>query len=288
MANKRRLFTFGCSFTEYSWPTWADILGKSVHQQGWEFHNMGRAGVGNMQIMKTILKAKQVYNFTPDDKLMVMWTSWNREDRYLPSTIHQGGWVLEGNVLNSDFYRELIDKYWSLEHDIINTWTAISASRQLVNLDFEGSIPPIEGFSLDPNSYDDPLLKEYVTLKMPNVLEDRFAVDSENPIDRFDGHPRPLVALEYVDNVITPATGISVTDEVRQWTTDYHAWMDSTAIHLTNLPNTGNTEPWEQVKQRFISRYSKEFMKFRYDDSVQNFWNPEDFLDYFIDIKKRL
>ena len=55
MENKKRLFTFGCSFTQYNWPTWADILGRSLHQEGWEFHNIGRAGTGNMQIMKTIL-----------------------------------------------------------------------------------------------------------------------------------------------------------------------------------------------------------------------------------------
>jgi hypothetical protein len=23
---KSRIFTFGCSFTEYEWPTWADII----------------------------------------------------------------------------------------------------------------------------------------------------------------------------------------------------------------------------------------------------------------------
>ena len=26
-----RLFTFGCSFTQYMWPTWADILSKNFN-----------------------------------------------------------------------------------------------------------------------------------------------------------------------------------------------------------------------------------------------------------------
>jgi len=36
----RRLFAFGCSFTQYKWPTWADILGKSFDLS----YNLGKSG----------------------------------------------------------------------------------------------------------------------------------------------------------------------------------------------------------------------------------------------------
>ena len=36
-----RLFTFGCSFTNYAWPTWADFLGLEFEH----FENWGVSGV---------------------------------------------------------------------------------------------------------------------------------------------------------------------------------------------------------------------------------------------------
>lgn len=285
MENKKRLFTFGCSFTQYNWPTWADILGRSLHQEGWEFHNMGRAGVGNMQIMKTILKAKQVYNFTPDDKLMVMWSSWNREDRYLPDKTPGGGWILEGNVLNNKFYdQDFIEKYWSLEHDIIQSWSAISATRQLVKLDFEGSIPPVEG--LDEPS-DDELLKEFCDLEMPNILQPP-AHDENNldPVVCLDGHPKPALALDYVDNVITPLTGLSINQNTRDWAKTWDAWLNSVFAPVLTDPEPDKC--WNLVMSNVNKRYISEHRRFRSENHLQNFWDPANFLDYFKDIKKQL
>ena len=35
-----RIFCFGCSFTQYLWTTWANILGTEFHEA--EFYNFGK------------------------------------------------------------------------------------------------------------------------------------------------------------------------------------------------------------------------------------------------------
>ena len=51
-----RLFTFGCSFTKYTWPTWADLLGLEFD----EFENWGVSGGGNVctanRVIECIIK----------------------------------------------------------------------------------------------------------------------------------------------------------------------------------------------------------------------------------------
>ena len=48
----RRLFTFGCSYTSWNWPTWADLLGLEVEH----FENWGHAGIGNRAIAAEFLQ----------------------------------------------------------------------------------------------------------------------------------------------------------------------------------------------------------------------------------------
>ena len=47
----KRLFTFGCSVTEFIWPTWADILGREFDY----YENWGRVGAGNLYIFNSII-----------------------------------------------------------------------------------------------------------------------------------------------------------------------------------------------------------------------------------------
>lgn len=114
----KRIFTFGCSFSSYCWPTWADII---AIQTKIPVYNGAIAGLGNVGILHRILEYDLKFNFTDDDLILVMWTSWCREDRFL-----EGGWKAMGNVFNNHFYDEsFISKYWSWENDVIKNATAI-------------------------------------------------------------------------------------------------------------------------------------------------------------------
>lgn len=73
-----RLFTFGCSYTRYFYPTWADILG-----QQWEYsENWGKPGAGNHYIFNSIIECLNRNEFTKNDTIMILWTSISRTDYY--------------------------------------------------------------------------------------------------------------------------------------------------------------------------------------------------------------
>ena len=70
----KRLFTFGCSFTSYLWPTWADILGLEFTSA----NNWGHSGLGNRAIAERVAEAHAHFNFTKDDVIIVQWTKIGR------------------------------------------------------------------------------------------------------------------------------------------------------------------------------------------------------------------
>jgi len=102
----RRLFTFGCSFTEYKWATWANIL---AFEFGCEFYNFGKSGAGNTFISNQITQANQYYNFNKDDLVIACWTNVSREDRWSS----QKGWVTPGNIYSQQEYDRRFVKNWA-------------------------------------------------------------------------------------------------------------------------------------------------------------------------------
>jgi len=73
-----RLFTFGCSMTNYHYPTWADILGTTFDY----YENWGRYGSGNQFIFNSIIECDRRNNFTSNDTILILWTGIARIDYY--------------------------------------------------------------------------------------------------------------------------------------------------------------------------------------------------------------
>ena len=101
----KRLFTFGCSFTDYRWDSWANIL---AYDLDCEFYNFGRSGAGNQYIASQLTQADNVYNFNKNDLVIVCWTNISREDRYNV----EKGWLTPGNIYSQDEYdNSFVKKY---------------------------------------------------------------------------------------------------------------------------------------------------------------------------------
>lgn len=96
----KRFFTFGCSYTGYMWPTWADIVSKELPNA--EFYNFGLSGAGNTLISYRIAETNNRYKFTDTDLVMVLFTSYTREDRWVTDS----GWLTGGNIFNNRIYPE--------------------------------------------------------------------------------------------------------------------------------------------------------------------------------------
>jgi len=90
-----RLFTFGCSFTSYFWPTWADTLGCEFDY----FENWGQIGGGNQFIFNSLIECIKRNQLTNKDTVIIMWTSIAREDRWV-----KGQWLTPGSIYNQPFY----------------------------------------------------------------------------------------------------------------------------------------------------------------------------------------
>ena len=86
----KRVFCFGCSCTYYEWPTWADILRKDLDIP---VQNWGIGGLGNVGIFCRMVQCNVINKFTDEDLIIVVWSSWTREDRYI-----DGKWHNMGNV----------------------------------------------------------------------------------------------------------------------------------------------------------------------------------------------
>jgi hypothetical protein len=89
-----RLFTFGCSFTNYHWSTWADCLAPEFDS----FENWGQSGAGNHYIFNSIMEADQRHYFGAGDTVLVCSTNVMREDRYTDC------WQTLGNITTCPIY----------------------------------------------------------------------------------------------------------------------------------------------------------------------------------------
>lgn len=111
----KRLFTFGCSFTNYRWSTWADCLAPEFDY----FENWGQSGGGNQFIFNSVMEADQRHRFGADDTVIVCWTSIDREDRYVDGRWHTpGNAFLATNVFNPGYLKTHIDERGYLIRDL--------------------------------------------------------------------------------------------------------------------------------------------------------------------------
>jgi hypothetical protein len=170
-----RLFTFGCSFTQYKWPTWADILGCEFDY----YENWGKPGAGNQYIYQSLIECHLKNNITSDDTVIIMWTSIDRDDRYL-----QGKWETHGSIftINHPLYTENYSKkYYDSRGYFLRDLGFISGAKLILdnlNINYEFlSMVPIEcSDSIDSHSAknDDDILECFNSVLYaikPSVIE---------------------------------------------------------------------------------------------------------------------
>lgn len=129
----QRLFVFGCSFTNYWWPTWADLASLEYDY----YENWGIPGIGNRGIAERIAECHAKNNFTECDTVIVQWSSHVRHDWY--KNIYNKdedkieGW---GVYYDSDSYtknQKILDFTFSDKSYIINTMNMIILVQSLLN-----------------------------------------------------------------------------------------------------------------------------------------------------------
>lgn len=192
----KRCFTFGCSFTRYAWPTWADIL---HHTNDIPVTNWALPGIGNQGILHLMLECDLKYKFTAEDLILVMWTSWTREDRFIDNQ-----WKNVGSVFGGLFYdKTFINQYWDWDNDVIRNASAIMLANRSFNIANQYSIMP----------YGD---KEFAQMIGPSEKFDFYrshlpeipTID-QIPNSRFSGatkddHPDVICHIDFYNQCIAP------------------------------------------------------------------------------------
>ena len=231
-----RLITFGCSFTDYSWPTWADIMARDLDC---EYENWAVGGSGNQQIARRILYRDQQFGWQPDDIVMVQWTSITREDRYLDN-----GWISQGSVSMAPYYgAKWVNKYWSWNNDVINTAQARITTEAILKhrLRYQMAMTWNDGDDLSVLT-EDPKLTEFWRSKLSTCDELPNAAKPFGGRTR-DGHPDPRWWLNWVETKIYPKLGFKLKDSTRRQVNDMQHYLETLVargVSQQELQHLGN------------------------------------------------
>jgi hypothetical protein len=251
-----RFFAFGCSFTKYHFPTWADILGHEYQQQSAKYYNFGNSGAGNQYIITRIWEANALYNFNKDDTVAICWTNFFREDRF-----HENlSWHTPGNIFQhlqdtpmplNNFLYDSQYTWGDLTHCVMRDCALISSTieglRQLgVNLIITNILDPFtddfftrlplytkeqmlsEDFILNSTGMRSILemYKKYLYQDFPciteyyekNVNKDRLRFKfAQVEEENVEEHPLPAESLGYVKEVLSPKYNISISKETEEY-----------------------------------------------------------------------
>ena len=227
-----RAFYFGCSFTDYYWPTWADIISQAIPNN----YKYAQCGAGNFYIYQAVVEAVAKHQICDNDLVMVMFSNVTREDRYTKSN----GWITPGNLFHQDTYDEkFLKKFFCEKGYLMRDFTLIEgidrilsttgsdySLMSMIHLDsYSSDNTRIENVNEVLETYSNTLLK----IK-PSVFEVIFNNDWGNRQIRpkytchwsdgvyIDNHPTPAEHLEYLQKTF-PNTNINVDilEKVNNW-----------------------------------------------------------------------
>lgn len=209
----KRFFAFGCSFTKWKWPTWADVL---ANQLQIEYHNFAQPAVGNEYIFHKIVETNVKYKFNEKDLIIVCWTNFAREDRY-----KNNQWIPSGNMYRYAVYdKKWVDKWFDLKGSLIKTSSFVASTTHL--LEHAGcsylysSMMPMTLLNTQDPLYKDidvndvlDTYKEYFKNFLPSMVEYLYNslpyCVNPDPQETNDNHPSEEQHQLYVKNVIYPA-----------------------------------------------------------------------------------
>lgn len=257
MKSNQRFFAFGCSYTNYKWPTWADIIGYPYKRN---YYNCGKEGAGNIYIFNMLMQIDQMHKLTKNDLVIIQWSSITREDRY----VHRN-WITKGGLPNY-YPDDYINNYCDMRGFFIRDIAMIKATKAFLEkigcefyfISMCGIGPAVsvdkdgykdDYFKLDGNADIDviEIYKDVLDIIRPSFYS---ALQNTNrPLAVAEGvyirdtHRIPSEHLEYIKKVLpefVPEDDKFVRDADRQLVESlltnsaqvkYHCWSDRIVQH---------------------------------------------------------
>ena len=195
-----RLFTFGCSFTNYRWSTWADCLAPEFD----EFHNWAQSGAGQMYIFNSVMEADQRHHFGPGDTVIVCWSSMLRDDRYVAGRWHTLGNVVSCPIYNTDYLETHVDErgYTIRDFALIKGTKTLLENRPGLNWLFLSMTNLKLGIRCDSHPGDPADVMALYADVLDSVLPSYQEVLYSKGWKSGDAHPTPVEHLAYLDTVL--------------------------------------------------------------------------------------
>ena len=241
-----RFIAIGCSFTNYRWDTWADIL--SAEMPDAEYINLGTSGAGNQYIFTQLSHAITALDLTERDFVAIMWSGFYREDRYI--TGRHNNWVTPGNIFTQDEYsKEFINNFVDVRGYTVRDLALIdTATRVMESADFHAiqmmSIPyqlqayhsGVEGTANDLDMEDlytaysrlETLMLPDLTYYMNPVKWDPVYSYTDPDGNEFqDYHPSALKYAGYLEYL-----GFKLTEQTHALVEAEHQRMTQVTTHL--------------------------------------------------------
>jgi hypothetical protein len=213
---KKRLFMFGCSLTQYMWPTWATLLNFTDFD---EVQNWGYPGIGNRAIAERISECNIKHKFTKSDTVIVQWSTHLRNDFFHQEGLlvdRHPGWKTGGSIFNFKnrkiYNNEWYFSFFDEEAYIYHSLNYIHLSQQLLkNLNvnwYMTSIGDLRNLSSDfqhPAEYGE----NSIFLNIKNIFKSK-----EFPLFK----KTPTLKI-YEDEI---------------WTSNQHRWLSPILSYLQN------------------------------------------------------
>jgi hypothetical protein len=222
-----RLLTSGCSYTDYSWSTWADYLGKEFAS----YTNVGIAGNDNATIARSV-----VANACAGDIVVVLWSGFDRWSKYTDKEVP---WYKQGKQYDFRWNHVgsvKVDKTFMVKyyHRIERFQTTMDYV-QLVDLHSQVVGYTAYHFSAFPflmgeieKTIDPEILNIYKKYHIANnYLNEISMFDYQiqyHPHIQYpsDLHPTPLTHWEYCNKVIAPKLNLTLTTNIDEVMAEQH------------------------------------------------------------------
>ena len=120
-----RFFAFGCSFTLYKWPTWADYL--HAGNIAAQYQNWALPGGSNDFIFHSLTECDALNKINKNDLVVIMWSQPHRIADYS----HESGWDMPGNAY---LYqpRERMLQYYNDEQNALENLSYFYGAKELL------------------------------------------------------------------------------------------------------------------------------------------------------------
>lgn len=254
-----RFFAFGCSFTSWAWPTWADIIGRQFDDR---YRNHGLCAAGNEYIINRLVETHARHRFTARDLVIVCWTNFAREDRY-----RDNQWITAGNIFTQQIYPQSWVRQWfDLKGALIKTSTALVSATHLLQdtactYMFTSALPMQQVDQYSDGVIDDDLqsvisvYQDYYDLIQPSMAQHLWqGWKNPSPVrlrNDWDNHPDPVQHLKYVTDIISPVIKIDISPDSHEWV---HDWQSQ----ITQDPRGFETESTEYSFASRVARWHNE------------------------------